>query len=72
MQRHFVGKVLFYIYNDVFKDYEFDRDFFKRKSDNKVISFQSLYDCESGNVNESVVAELLDNLEVDKEENNPN
>lgn len=68
----FVSKVLFYIYNDVFKDYEFDRDFFKRKSDNKVISFQSLYDCESGNVNESVVAELLDNLEVDKEENNPN
>ncbi len=68
----FVSKVLFYIYNDVFKDYEFDRDFFKRKNDNKVISFQSLYDCESGNVNESVVAELLDNLEVDKEENNPN
>lgn len=60
----FVSKVLFYIYNDVFKDYEFDRDFFKRKSDNKVISFQSLYDCESGNVNEAVVAELLDNLGV--------
>lgn len=68
----FVSKVLFYIYNDVFKDYEFDRDFFKRKSDNKVISFQSLYDCESGNVNEAVVAELLDNLKVDKEENNSN
>lgn len=68
----FVSKVLFYIYNDVFKDYEFDRKFFKRKSDNKVIAFQSLYDCQSGNVDEVVVAELLDNLEVDKEEMNPN
>lgn len=64
----FVSKVLFYIYNDVFKDYEFDRDFFKRKDNNKLITFQNLYDCHSGNVNEVVVAELLENLGVDKVE----
>ena len=64
----FVSKVLFYLYNDVFKDYEFDRDFFKRKSDNRLITFQSLYDCQSGNVNEVIVAELLENLGVDKVE----
>ncbi|MCQ2338979.1 MAG: DUF4268 domain-containing protein, partial [Paludibacteraceae bacterium] len=64
----FVSKVLFYIYNDVFKDYEFDRDFFKRKDNNKLITFQNLYDCHSGNVNEVMVAELLENLGVDKVE----
>lgn len=57
----FVSKVLFYVYNDVFKDYGFDKDFFKNNS--KPMSFQSYYNTD-GSVNEVMIAKLLDNLGV--------
>lgn len=55
----FVSKVLFYIYNDVFKDYGFNKDFFK--DGNEVMTFQSFYNMD-GTVNEAQVAKLLNNL----------
>lgn len=61
----FVSKVLFYIYNDVFKDYGFDREMFKDE-DGKVISFKSYYNTD-GTINESKVERFLDNLTKDKE-----
>lgn len=61
----FVNKVLFYIYNDVFKDYGLDRPFFK--NENKTIFFHKLYDME-GVVDEVVVAKILDNLNVEKQD----
>lgn len=59
----FVSKVLFYIYNDVFKDYGFDREKFKDE-DGKVISFKSYYKAD-GFVDESKVERFLDNLKVE-------
>lgn len=64
----FVSKVLFYIYNDVFKDYGFERDFFKHENgENKgqVITFHNFFEA-NGDVNEEIVAELLENLKVEK------
>lgn len=62
----FVSKVLFYIYNDVFKDYGLDsREFFKDKEDaNNVITFQSLYDSKTQKIDEKRVEKLLTNLTV--------
>lgn len=60
----FVSKVLFYIYNDVFKDYGFDRGMFKDE-EGKVISFKSYYNTD-GTINESVVLKFLDNLKVEE------
>lgn len=61
---NFASKVLFYIYNDVFKDYGLEREFFKDKeNDQKIISFESLFDYQ-GEIKDSVVAKILDNLEV--------
>lgn len=57
----FVSKVLFYIYNDVFKDYGYEDPMFKNEG--KVIPFQSFYNTD-GSVNEAVVEILLKNLNV--------
>lgn len=61
----FVNKVLFYIYNDVFKDYGFDREMFKGE-DGTPMSFHSYYNLD-GSINENLVEKFLDNLI--KEEN---
>lgn len=62
----FVSKVLFYLYNDVFKDYGLDsREFFKDKENgSNVITFQSLYSPD-GTVDQKKVETLLLNLNVD-------
>lgn len=60
----FVSKVLFYLYNDVFKDYGLDRELFKDE-EGKVISFKSYYNTD-GTINESVVLKFLDNLKVEE------
>lgn len=60
----FVSKVLFYLYNDVFKTYGFDNaDCFKH--DDKNIEFYELY-LGFKKVNEPLIAEILDKLSVDK------
>lgn len=65
----FVSKVLFYIYNDVFKDYGFDsREFFKDKDTQKPIKFQSFYQM-NGEVNEEQVEKILKNLGVETSAN---
>ena len=56
----FVGKVLFYVYNDVFKDYGFSREMFKG-DDGKIISFHSYYNSD-GSIDENKVEKFLDNL----------
>lgn len=60
----FVGKVLFYIYNDVFKDYDHNRDFFIDKDTSKKIRFKDFYKMD-GSINEPVVEKLLKNLKVE-------
>ncbi len=60
----FVGKVLFYIYNDVFKDYGFDDAIFKdREDNNKELLFQSYFK-PCGKPEESKIEVFLKNLEV--------
>ncbi len=59
----FVGKVLFYIYNDVFKDYGFDDSIFLDKEKGDKILFQSFF-TPSGNPIESKIELFLQNLEV--------
>lgn len=57
----FVSKVLFYIYNDVFKDNGFDKDIFN-DTDGK-LSFGKFYQ-ENGDIQEDKVALFLKNLGV--------
>ena len=65
----FVGKVAFYLWNDVFKDYGFDNDIFK--SDNgKPIAFQEFF-LADGKANEMMVEKFLKNLGLNSIDNKP-
>lgn len=66
----FVSKVLFYVYNDVFKDYGFEREFFKDEN-GKTMAFQSFYNVD-GSVNEAQVEKILKTLKVDLSETEEN
>lgn len=58
----FVSKVIFYLYNDVFKDYGYDRKMFKDEN-GKAIQFHEYFQC-NGDINEQKAALFLDNLDV--------
>lgn len=55
----FVNKVLFYLYNDVFKDYELPRGF--AKTDGGKFAFADFF-LADGEPNEAIIKELLSNL----------
>ena len=65
----FVGKVAFYLWNDVFKDYGFDNDIFKG-NDGKTIAFQEFF-LADGKANEMMVEKFLRNLGLDSIDNKP-
>ena len=58
----FVNKVIFYLWNDVFKDYGFDDAVFNDEN-NKKITFRMFYKAD-GKVDESMVKRFLENLGV--------
>ncbi len=58
----FVSKVIFFIYNDVFKNYGFDRKIFEGE-DGKPIQFHEYYYMD-GSVDESKVKKFLENVKV--------
>ena len=62
----FVGKVIFYLWNDVFKDFGFDNAIFKDE-DGSTLSFDKFYTTENGKVivRKDKVQRFLDNLGVD-------
>ncbi len=59
----FVSKVIFYLWNDVFKDYGFRDEEFQTK-DGKEMSFPMFYETENEDqrVNEALVAQFLQNV----------
>lgn len=58
----FVGKVIFYLYNDVFKDYGYDRKMFQGE-DGKTIQFHEYFQS-NGDINEQKASLFLNNLEI--------
>lgn len=58
----FVSKVIFYLYNDVFKDYGYDRKMFQGE-DGKTIQFHEYFQS-NGDINEQMAARFLNNLGV--------
>ena len=73
----FVSKVIFYLWNDVFKDYGFeDASLFRYKNDKdemKDLTFPDFYDEDGEKVNETRLKDFLDkvqNWKKDKEEQN--
>lgn len=62
----FVGKVIFYLWNDVFKDYGFDYPIFADKEDvtNPKLSFDKFY-LPNGEVNKDKIKIFLTNLELE-------
>lgn len=63
----FVSKVIFYLWNDVFKDYGFDdKDFQDEKG--KILSFDRFYEDKNGktNVDITIVEQFLENLGVEE------
>lgn len=59
----FVGKVIFYLWNDVFKDYGFDRDEFKYQDGEvtKAMTFRKFFNAD-GSINETMAEQFLTNL----------
>lgn len=67
----FVSKVIFYLWNDVFKDYGFDdKDF--QDEEGKILSFDRFYEDKNGktNVDIAIVEQFLENLGVEKASSN--
>ena len=63
----FVSKVIFYLWNDVFKDYGFDdKDF--QDEEGKSLSFDRFYEDKNGktNVDIAIVEQFLENLGVEE------
>lgn len=63
----FVSKVIFYLWNDVFKDYGFDdKDF--QDEEGKILSFDRFYEDKNGktNVDIAIVKQFLANLGVEE------
>lgn len=62
----FVGKVIFYLWNDVFKDYDFDSNIFK-DDNGETMTFDKFYTAESkdAKVKEETIEAFLKKLGVD-------
>lgn len=69
----FVSKVVFYLWNDVFKDYGFDDPIFVDKEDvtNPKLSFDKFY-LPNGEVNKDKIKIFLTNLELEPEDKSIN
>lgn len=63
-----LSKVLFYLYNDVFKDFGLDEGFFKDEN-GETMSFTSYFD-NNGQINEGLVERFVTNLGLESESTN--
>ena len=67
----FVGKALFYIWNDVFKDYGFDDEIFKLNDNGERLKFSSFYEFKNNKTqtNCAAIRTFLKNLGIAIKEN---
>ena len=65
--KHFVGKVIFYLWNDVFKDYAFDAPCCKGKDDKEVL-FAKFYNEDGKSVNIDTLTNFFESLKTDDED----
>lgn len=63
-----LSKVLFYLYNDIFKDFGLDEDFFKDEN-GETMSFASYFD-EAGDADEDRIERFVSNLGLEPESAN--
>ena len=66
----FVGKVIFYLWNDVFKDFEFEGDVFVDTDGETKLTFDKFYNPDA-TVRESTVEVFLNNLGIELIEEGP-
>lgn len=64
--KHFVDKVIFYLWNDVFKDYAFDASCCKDENGKEVL-FAQFYNEDGESVNTDVLKRFFDSLKSDNE-----
>ena len=62
--KRFLEKVIFYLWNDVFKDYGLDKIFTK---DGKPVAFHQFFDSKTGAINVMLLKEFIENLRKIKE-----
>lgn len=65
--KHFVDKVIFYLWNDVFKDYAFDAPCCKGKDDKEVL-FAKFYNEDGKSVNIDTLTNFFESLKTDEED----
>ena len=65
--KHFVGKVIFYLWNDVFKDYAFDAPCCKGKDDKEVL-FAKFYNEDGKSVNIDTLTNFFESLKTHDED----
>ena len=62
--KRFLEKVIFYLWNDVFKDYGLDKIFTK---DGKPVAFHQFFDRKTGAINVVLIKEFIEKLPAVKE-----
>lgn len=65
--KHFVDKVIFYLWNDVFKDYAFDASCCKDENEKEVL-FAKFYNEDGKSVNIGVLKHFFETLKDDRQE----